>query len=171
MASSIQRKPSLLFNLKSPKPRLICLRGVADANAGVDGVFGACAVVLQPKPVFGGEVEGIVCSCDAQKLCGASGSFCALNAPYQHPFGVVGGACYNIEKLVHSVAEIDVGDAASLIEGFSAGRAPLVGVAGGILLAEITLGLGYARFYYISFLIPAAEKLAEKVGSKGCGRL
>lgn len=150
---------------------MICLRGVADAHAGVGGVFGVRTIVLQPKTVLLSEGEGVILSCDAKILCGTSGTLRTLNASYQYPFGVVGGACYNIEKLVHSVAEIDVGDAAPLIEGFCAGRATLVSVAGGVLFAKVTFGFGYASLYYISVLVPAAEKFSEKVGGEMCGGL
>ena len=91
-----------------------------------------------------------------------SGAFRAFNAADEHRLWTPFRPRHDVQHFVHPVAEIDVGAAARRIHHVRPRRAPLVRMAGRVLLAAVRLRLGNAPPHDGSILQPTAKPRADK---------
>ena len=72
------------------------------------------------------------------------------------------GAGYDVEHVMDTVAEIDIGHPALTVHDLGAARSAMMGVTGGVLLAQIAFGFGYAATDYTAVMLADTEDLAAK---------
>ena len=118
---------------------------VSDADAPVGRVPHGRPVVLDPEVGTGHRAERVELTGDAELFCELSGAFKALARADEHALRKTVRPGDHIHQPVHPVAQVNIENAARPIEQLRARGAPAVRVAGGVLLAAVGLGLGYAQ--------------------------
>ena len=99
---------------------------------------------------------------DLKKLRQSSGAFRAFHAANEHRLGTPFRPRHDVQHFVHPVAEVDVGAAARRVHHVRPRRAPLVRMAGRVLLAAVRLRLGDAPPHDGPILQPTAQPRADK---------
>ena len=152
-----------LINLydKPPQPGLILLRCIGNADPRKDLYRGGLkGIGLQPDKVgidkrdtveFGAYREGL------RKSSGADGAFYSAD---KDGLGAFCRAGYDIQHVMDTIAEIDVGYSALMVHDLGASRSAVMGVTGGVLLAQIAFGFGYATTDYRAVMLTHTENLA-----------
>ena len=102
------------------------------------------AVAFKPQPVGADEVFAVERAVDLEKLRQPPGAFRAFHAANEHRLGTPFRPRHDVQHFVHPVAEVDVGAAARRVHHVRPRRAPLVRMAGRVLLAAVRLGFGNA---------------------------
>ncbi|MBR4120174.1 MAG: hypothetical protein IKT95_00280, partial [Spirochaetales bacterium] len=66
----------------------------------------------------------------------------------------------DVEHVMDTVAEIDISHPALTVHDLGAARSAMMGVTGGVLLAQIAFGFGYATTDYRAVMLTHTENLA-----------